>query len=87
MTLIIKDVIDEDILMFCAFRYALGRRTYVVGSIVKILLDNWNTLSPTQQELYKKEIRAAIMKDRAGMQMDIDEWNKILALDCGESDE
>jgi len=84
MTLILKNAVDEDILLFCAFRYALGRKTYVVGTIVDILKNNWNSISPSQRKLYKEEIRDAITNNRAGMDMDVDEWNKILALEDGE---
>jgi hypothetical protein len=79
MTLIL-DALDEDILLFCAFRYALGRRSYVVGTIAMIIRDNWNDLSSAQRDQYVKEIREAIDKNRAGDKMDVEEWNKIIQL-------
>ena len=29
---------NHDILLFCAFRYALGRMSYVVGTIIDIII-------------------------------------------------
>ncbi len=78
ITLTLKDETEKNILLFCAFRYALGRSTYVVGSIVNLLLRNWKTIPDSQKEMYKQEIGVAITQDRAGMQMDIDEWTRIL---------
>ena len=75
------DDVNQDILMVCAFRYALGRRTYVVGSICDILKANWNRMSPIRREFYKNEIREAIDKGWAGSELiDVPEWNSILAL-------
>ena len=51
-----EDVNDE-ILLFCAFRYALGRRSYVVGTIVKHIKNSWPDLHPINRSKYKKEIR------------------------------
>jgi len=65
-------------LIFGAFRYALGRRTYYVGTVVNIILDNWGDLTSNLRFLIIKEIEAAIQDDKAGDEMDIYEWKKIL---------
>jgi len=75
-----KDV-NQDILLFCAFLYALGRQTYVVGSICEIMKANWEHMHETRRAMFKKEIREAIDKDRAGSKYDVEEWEKILALE------
>jgi hypothetical protein len=81
MTLIIRSDVDQDILLFCAFRYALGRQTYVVGSIAKILRDNWSGLSKDRRVFYKKEIREAVEMGFAGSPViDVPEWKSILEL-------
>jgi hypothetical protein len=69
------------ILLFCAFRYALGRRSYVVKTICDIIKDNWDQIAPVDREKYKKEIRAAIDSECAGSKWDVYEWEKILALE------
>jgi len=63
-----------------AFRYALGRKTYAVGIIVDEIIDRWETLDDVDRTQYKKEIQEAINAGRAGMDMDIIEWERILEL-------
>jgi hypothetical protein len=43
-------------ILVCAFRYALGRRTYVVGCIVREIHRVWNSLSEGDRELIVREI-------------------------------
>lgn len=68
-------------ILFYAFRYAIGRRTYAVKDVVNYLFDNWYFISGNTKKLIIKEINQAIEKDEAGMDCDIEEWNKILDLD------
>lgn len=73
-------VVDEDII-FLAFRYALGRATYVVLDVVEVLTANWDKLSPHIRALIHKEIEEAIIRERAGWKtVDVPEWEKILKL-------
>jgi len=73
--------VNQDILLFCAFRYALGRRTYVVGTLVDIIKSNWEHMPKTRREMFKKEIREAIKMDMCGSKYDIEEWEIILKLE------
>lgn len=70
---------DFDNLAFCAFRYALGRQTYIVGVIVETLLDYMDRLGDHPRALMETEIREAIEKGRAGDECDVAEWRKVLA--------
>ena len=70
----------NNIILFMAFRYALGRKTYAVGIIVDEIIDRWETLDDVDRTQYKKEIQEAINAGRAGMDMDIIEWERILEL-------
>ena len=63
-----------------AFRYALGRKTYVVFDMVRIITRNWSGFRDDEKEMFKKEIKAKIDSGGAGMQMDVEEWKKILEL-------
>jgi hypothetical protein len=65
---------------FCAFRYALGRMTYVVGDVVDYLKQNWAWMTPRYQELIHKEILQAIRDNCIGMEMDKVQWVQILDL-------
>jgi hypothetical protein len=72
--------VNQDILLCCAFRYALGRRTYVVGTLVDILKSNWGNIPKSRREMFKKEIREAIKYNMCGSKYDIEEWEEILKL-------
>lgn len=65
-------------LMFCSFRYALGRMTYIVPSICDILKENVDKLDECHKVLMIKEITAAIEKNDAGMNCDKREWESVL---------
>ena len=70
-------------IIFYAFRYALGRKTYVVSEVVDYLIENWKELSNTTQFLIQTEIRIAIERKEAGMNMDVKQWKKLLKLPKG----
>ena len=67
-------------IIFYAFRYALGRRTYAVGDVVECIKNNWTNLKKSTQEKIKKEIIIAIKRDEAGMECDKKQWQEILKL-------
>ncbi len=68
---------ELETLLLCSFRYALGRRTYAVSMVVKIILDNQELLSEGLKKLMLKEIELALATDRAGMDCDRKEWVKL----------
>jgi len=70
---------NSDIL-FYAFRYALGRKTYAVSDVVNCLEENWSELNYKDKTIIQKEIQEAIKEGNAGMDMDIVQWQKILNL-------
>lgn len=67
-------------ILFIAFRYALGRMTYVVGEVVESLITNWSNLTYEHQYLIQEEIKKSIQDKNAGMKMDVEQWSKILEL-------
>lgn len=66
--------LDENIVLMCAMRYALGRRTYVVICVTDELIKNWHHFKKGNQVGMLKEIREAIEKNEAGMDMDVKRW-------------
>jgi len=46
----------DPILLFCAFRYALGRRTYVVNTVCQHIHRSWETLSVGDRKQFVEEI-------------------------------
>ena len=71
--------LTEDIL-FYAFRYALGRKTYAVSDVVGALTSNWNEISRNTKEIIIKEILNASSKEGLGMDCDKQQWLSILQL-------
>jgi hypothetical protein len=74
------DYIIQSFLLFAAFRYALGRMTGTVSTAVKIIIECWPRLLPNDRFFYHKEIKEAIEANRAGMDIDVKQWQKILEL-------
>lgn len=74
--------VPEEIL-FYAFRYALGRRTYAVSDVVDAILKQWPAITDKTINMMKKEIEEAIDKGHAGDFCDVQEWRKILELKRG----
>lgn len=68
---------NQDI-AFYAFRYALGRKTYVVNDVAKYLIANVENIPREQRDLIIKEIRDAIYHERAGMDVDIADWENVV---------
>lgn len=62
-------------ILMCAFRYALGRATYVVGIVVNELHSNWNDLRDSDRDLIVREILEHKNKfGKIGHEMDEREW-------------
>lgn len=57
--------VHEDIL-FCAFRYALGRRTYITAVVAECLIEKVDELSPRVRSIIIKEIDTAVADNKAG---------------------
>ena len=68
--------LDEEIVLGCAFRYALGRMTYVVGSVASEIERRAHELPIAQCARLIREINEAIDNNSAGMQMDVDRWRR-----------
>ena len=68
---------QRDIILY-AFRYALGRMTYSVSTMVDVLDRNWAVLSKSDKELIQREIRFAISNECIGMKCDKEQWQKLL---------
>ena len=72
--------VNENIIMY-AFRYALGRKTYSVSEVADLLIENWHRFKPHTKEQIIREIEGAIERNEAGMEIDINEWKRILLLE------
>lgn len=80
-----EDETDWSLILICAFRYALGRRTYVVESVVREIHNSWGDLPENDKDLIVKEILE--YKHRFGTIGDIfdeDAWMSIVDRHRGE---
>ena len=68
--------LDEDITLGCAFRYALGRMTYVVDSVANEIERHAETMERKTRLRIIREIQEALDEKKAGMDMDAKRWNE-----------
>ena len=69
---------DDSLILLCAFRYALGRRTYVVGCVTECLQKHWHELSKGDRSLIIREIGEAIERGQAGDVCDVLQWKALV---------
>lgn len=67
---------DQEIMYVSAVRYALGRRSYIVGLTVDFILSQ--DLSPKCKELIRRDVSEALERGDCGMDMDKKEWERLL---------
>jgi hypothetical protein len=74
-----------------AFRYCLGRQSYIVDDCATWLEDQWTSFEPNVRTVIERDLREAIQRDddaRAngsdlrplGMAMDRESWLRVLAM-------
>lgn len=76
--------LDMQIVITCAFRYALGRMTYVVDSVATTIEAMVTELDTNGLGLIEREIEAAIKDGTIGMDMDQQRWLKCRAIVLAE---
>lgn len=70
---------DPNLILCCAFRYALGRRTYVVSAVVDEIINNWNNISIFDKQRFRKEILEYLeLNGNLGHECDKQEWLRII---------
>ena len=81
----------EDLMVIAAFRYCLGRMTYISGVCADWLVDKWPELPPRSKALIRTELDRAFVQDDAdrasgtsfkelGWDCDRQAWEKVRAL-------
>ena len=68
----------SELTLVASFRYALGRRTYIVSEVVENILKNWNNLSQNMKIKMKEEIKEVIENNTFGDQIDLENWKQIV---------
>lgn len=68
-----------DIILFCAFRYALGRRTYVVDYVTKAIHAYWLDMQESDKSIIVKEIIEHYERfGNLGHDIDKEQWMSIV---------
>jgi hypothetical protein len=68
-----------DSMVFYAFRYCLGRQTYVISECVEYLVENWHRLSDNTRTQIKEILGDAGIQRLQGS-IDSAEWAKVLEM-------
>jgi len=68
-----------EVILFCAFRYALGRRTYVVDYVTKAIHAYWPDMQESDKSIFVKEINEHYEKfGNLGHDIDKEQWISIV---------
>lgn len=74
----------DDLMVVAAFRYCLGRRTYIVGHCVSWLMANWTNLEERSRECITRELAEEIERDNNARGIGCD-WHP-LGDDCDRAE-
>lgn len=53
----------DDLMAVAAFRYCLGRSSYIVGDCADWLTDQWQNITPNMRHVIERDLREAIARD------------------------
>lgn len=65
---------NDRLMLICALRYALGRKTYITSVAVDWVKEYHHLMSNRDKELFIEDIDYHIETDSAGDRVDIDSW-------------
>lgn len=80
------DLSTLNVLTVCSFRYALGRRTYIVNDIASFIISNIKQMQNRTLKLIVREIVQAIDRDGVGDDCDKRDWQNVLQAAIAEID-
>ena len=85
-------ITDDEQILICAVRYALGRQSYIVGEVAQYVFYKRKTLSNECINVIIKDIEEEMERYHAaglklGMRCDERTWNNLLKFLKGELDE
>jgi hypothetical protein len=68
----------QNLMVIAAFRYCLGRRTYIVGSCVDWLKSYWDELDENSKIIIIREIQECLFHKLGGDECDVSDWESLL---------
>ncbi len=70
----------QELMVVSAFRYCLGRQTYIVGACADWIIANWNKFSPNNKQIIQRDLEEAFQEDDRGKKA-LDKYSR-LGQDC-----
>jgi len=71
----LKDFVHrEELMNVAAFRYCLGRSSYIVGACIDWLKRYWKDFSKNTQSVILRDLVEALQDGMVGMEMDDNAW-------------
>ena len=67
-------------ILFFAFRYAIGRKTFAPELVVKSIIKNWAMFEKFEREQFAADIQRAVVIGEYGSMSEWLQWKKILRL-------
>lgn len=68
----------HNLMVLAAFRYCLGRQSYIVGSCVSWLIEYWEEIDPNTKKIILEETIDCLNKGLAGDNCDVEQWKKLV---------
>lgn len=72
----------DDLMVIAAFRYCLGRSTYIVSDCVEWLLRIWPKLNENTKSIIKRDLEKTFQHDDSHLIKDNKSNYKMLGMDC-----
>ncbi len=69
---------DDHIIAWAAFRYCIGRMTYITAVCQEWIMATWKQFDTQDRKMLIKETGQAMAGGMAGMDCDVIEWGKLL---------
>jgi len=77
---------EDQIMSLAAFRYCLGRKTYIVGICIGWIKKHWKQFSNNTKSVMLRDIIEAYLGNLTGMKMDTISWIELLKWAWAEED-
>lgn len=78
---------DDEIMISCAHRYCLGRRSYIVNMAIDFLMKVWDQIKWRTQFVILRDTVEALMDNNAGDNYDYQAWLFFVSCKIGELDD
>lgn len=72
----------KDLMAVAAFRYCLGRRTYIVDECADWLIEQWPNFSDNAKAIIKRDLEYAFLSDDEARATGVDPVYKPFGMDC-----